>query len=843
MSVAEQKSLGGVAAAAVPTWPVGHRIGNLELQAVISRGRAGPLYRAWDHSLARQVAVKEYLPTSLSRRDASGGVHPFDPDSAKAFELGRHAFIDEARTLARCDHPALVRVLQLVEFHGTAYRVMPWYAGRLLLDVRRRLANPFGEAALRLLLDDLLGALDAYHRVAGAHGGVTPAHVLLLDDGHSLLMGPGAARRAIQLATGDASSRAAGEPNSAASKQPVGLDGKPQSQAGDLHSLAAVARFCITGMPPNTDTSVYEPLGNVVKRLFSDQPSVRYDATLLRCLDNALSRDSASRPQTAGQFRQLLPSLRRSQVEELDPEDDEDFVDSATSEAIQRAIESIPERPPVVSVSPTVAAGAAGPLHSAPVPNSPPPASTIASMPASTPAQTFAQPLAQAPAQTPAATSKAAPAPVLTPASLFKAEPPPVLTPARAPARAPAAAARPPERAEPIIGAAPFVLPARASASMPPFMATTQPLPLEPAFTFTSAPDPHLISPGRTEQTAWDVPGARPLVRKSRRHKSRAGLWAGLAFGAFAAVGLSVWLLQDTPFRMADVWDSVTAPFATTKHAESEPVPASTALAPSAMSDSLTANGAPVAAAPRANPTDATASITPAQPAVQPAPQAGVSQAGVSQAAVTPAPGTSIQARPTTPSPSLMPTQPTALAPQTATLPAPSSPAPVAAETPVPVTPPAATPAPSVESIEAAAPPSAGPATPPPNSSAVSVAAPAAPATRTPVAVAAPAARVAPAAVASARISAKSAPVKVASVAKPASPPPTVARSKAKSAVATVTATPPPVEKQAGPLGPRQQCGARTGFSLYRCMQQQCDFAKWQRHPQCLWLKATDKVE
>jgi len=42
---------------------------------------------------------------------------------------------------------------------------------------------------------------------------------------------------------------------------------------------------------------------------------------------------------------------------------------------------------------------------------------------------------------------------------------------------------------------------------------------------------------------------------------------------------------------------------------------------------------------------------------------------------------------------------------------------------------------------------------------------------------------------------------------------------------------------------PRQICGPRTQFSLYRCMQQQCARAAWVRHPQCVRLRVTDRVD
>jgi len=41
---------------------------------------------------------------------------------------------------------------------------------------------------------------------------------------------------------------------------------------------------------------------------------------------------------------------------------------------------------------------------------------------------------------------------------------------------------------------------------------------------------------------------------------------------------------------------------------------------------------------------------------------------------------------------------------------------------------------------------------------------------------------------------------------------------------------------------PRQQCGSRVGFSLYRCMEQQCGLQRWRRHAQCVQMRQTDSV-
>ncbi|HEY0858343.1 MAG TPA: hypothetical protein VGE16_14865, partial [Albitalea sp.] len=42
---------------------------------------------------------------------------------------------------------------------------------------------------------------------------------------------------------------------------------------------------------------------------------------------------------------------------------------------------------------------------------------------------------------------------------------------------------------------------------------------------------------------------------------------------------------------------------------------------------------------------------------------------------------------------------------------------------------------------------------------------------------------------------------------------------------------------------PREACGDRTQFALYRCMQMQCDKAQWTQHPLCKRLRIRDEVD
>jgi hypothetical protein len=59
--------------------------------------------------------------------------------------------------------------------------------------------------------------------------------------------------------------------------------------------------------------------------------------------------------------------------------------------------------------------------------------------------------------------------------------------------------------------------------------------------------------------------------------------------------------------------------------------------------------------------------------------------------------------------------------------------------------------------------------------------------------------------------------------------------------------TPPPTRAQQhvarAPASPREACGPRTQFSLYRCMQTQCSQRRWASHAQCQRLRTTDSVD
>ncbi|MDU3784939.1 MAG: serine/threonine protein kinase, partial [Serratia marcescens] len=87
--------------------PSGYRFNEFEIQEAIGEGGFGIVYRAYDHQLERTIAIKEYMPTSLAKRNDDLSIGLRGERFGKTFQAGLNSFIQEARLLARFSHPGL----------------------------------------------------------------------------------------------------------------------------------------------------------------------------------------------------------------------------------------------------------------------------------------------------------------------------------------------------------------------------------------------------------------------------------------------------------------------------------------------------------------------------------------------------------------------------------------------------------------------------------------------------------------------------------------------------------------------------------------------------------------
>ncbi len=295
--------------------PLGTRLGDYRLDAIIGHGGFGITYRAFDSQLAKVVAIKEYLPIEFAVRRADGQVVPRGARYADDFAWGRERFLDEARALARFRHPHIVPVLRFLEANGTAYTVMEFEDGQSVAQWLRQNGSQNGgqtggrrlpPADVRRLAEGLLDGLSAVHAQGFLHRDIKPSNIMLRRDGVPILIDFGAARQAMGGRTRTLTSVLT--PQYAPIEQ-YAMDGK-QGPWTDIYSAAAVLHHAVAGQPPPEAAS---RVGHDPYKPLAVTQADRYDQTFLAAIDRALAFAPADRPQTVAAWRALFgPSLPSS---------------------------------------------------------------------------------------------------------------------------------------------------------------------------------------------------------------------------------------------------------------------------------------------------------------------------------------------------------------------------------------------------------------------------------------------------------------------------------------------------------------------------------------------------
>jgi len=497
------------------TLPEGTRLRDFEINGLIGEGGFGIVYLAYDHSLGRRVAIKEYMPASMaSRAQASNSVVVKSQRHEETFRLGLKSFVNEARLLARFDHPALVKVYRFWEENGTAYMVMPYYQGPTLKLTLAELGRAPTEAELRGWLGPLLDALAVMHEAHCFHRDIAPDNILLTSSG-PLLLDFGAARHVI----GDMTHALTVvlKPGYAPIEQYGEVPTLTQGAWTDLYALASVVYTAVTGKAPISAVERliddrHVPLAQFVEhRRLEGQ----FSESFVLAIDAALQLRPRDRPQDVAAFRllfdagQAAPDSSRSPFDFassfgglLDPSDqrtqppthpDPPKHEWTVPDEVPRPQPSIIEKvvPSAKPAPPADAPARHGPLVAVAL------LAGVAALAAGGWYLTRAErDAAVEPAPSPAATATPAPAP---------AGPPPVAAEIKPPEPSPAPA--------PTVVPAPAPAPDATPAPAPPPAAEPAPAPAA-----TAAPSPAPVAatkPKREPRTAPAEPAARPAPERA----------------------------------------------------------------------------------------------------------------------------------------------------------------------------------------------------------------------------------------------------------------------------------------------------------------------------------------
>lgn len=209
--------------------------GRYRLLSELGRGGMATVYRAFDESLDREVAVK-----MLHAHLAS------DPVFLERFRR-------EARAAAALAHPNVVGVHDWGEADDAPYLVLQLVEGPTLRELLRVVGQLEPDEAVAVLGPVATG-LGAAHRAHLVHRDVKPENILLGLDGAVRITDFGLARAAATASTTFGTDVLVGSPHYLS---PEAVKGQPLDARSDVYALGVVLYECLTGRPPHEGESAY----------------------------------------------------------------------------------------------------------------------------------------------------------------------------------------------------------------------------------------------------------------------------------------------------------------------------------------------------------------------------------------------------------------------------------------------------------------------------------------------------------------------------------------------------------------------------------------------------------
>ena len=264
----------------------GARLGQYQILGELGRGGMATVYRAYQPTLEREVALK-VLPDFLVEQPG--------------FKARFHR---EAVAVARLQHPNILSVFDHGEQDGVTYIVSEYVEGGTLAA---RLGAPIQLDYCVRLLRPVADALDYAHSEGVVHRDVKPSNILLDRRGVPILSDFGLARVAESAESERLTQTGAmvGTPTYMAPEQCAGHEAGPPA---DIYALGVIAFEMITGRVP---FSAPTPLGVIAAHQMTPPPSPRklnpsLPESVVQPILTCLAKDPRQRQETATEFIEQL---------------------------------------------------------------------------------------------------------------------------------------------------------------------------------------------------------------------------------------------------------------------------------------------------------------------------------------------------------------------------------------------------------------------------------------------------------------------------------------------------------------------------------------------------------
>ena len=267
----------------------GDRFGPYEIRGPLGAGGMGEVYLARDSRLGRDVALKLL------------------PEARTADPVARRRLLDEARTIARLDHPNLCAIYEVGEHDGRVFLALQRIAGVTLEDRLARGALAEGDA---LAIAAQVAAGVAHAHAAGVlHRDLKPRNIMVTPEGRAIVLDFGIARAAQsgpEEATRTIAGQSSGTPSAMSPEQ---ARGEPLDARTDVFSFGAMFYRMVSGRDPFARSSAAESIAAVLG--LEPPPLQTASPELARIVDKCLAKDRALRYGSMSEVKVDLDRLAR----------------------------------------------------------------------------------------------------------------------------------------------------------------------------------------------------------------------------------------------------------------------------------------------------------------------------------------------------------------------------------------------------------------------------------------------------------------------------------------------------------------------------------------------------
>jgi formylglycine-generating enzyme required for sulfatase activity len=293
------------------TLPPGTKLqsGAFSIGKALGQGGFGITYLGSDTGLKRPVALKEFFPQNCHRHGVS--VQPGRLLSSEDYETACEEFLEEARRLARFQHPNICRVFHSFKENNTAYMVMEYLKGTTLQDEVNR-KGPLPETEAVSIIKQVGEALEVVHQANLLHRDLKPNNLVRTEDGRVVLIDFGTAREFLSEKTQSHSLTLT--PGYAPLEQYARR--AKRGPFTDLYALGATLYHLLTAEEPVAATDRAAGVGLDPPRKINVKVSQKISDAVM----GAMEMKVMDRPQTAQEFLNALEKGRSVPVPTPSPQ-------------------------------------------------------------------------------------------------------------------------------------------------------------------------------------------------------------------------------------------------------------------------------------------------------------------------------------------------------------------------------------------------------------------------------------------------------------------------------------------------------------------------------------------